>query len=151
MTSKPKPILTIVRGLPGSGKSSYARALAAKTGAMLIEPDALIVRGGVYCYDPRFFLTACDFSLDILRKIAETGADAIYADVLATKEYVNDVIYAYRDGNLSSFVYGVGDFTFIIHDMPLLTVEESMARNRHAVRREDIERMAREWEPWEGK
>ena len=48
MTSKPKPILTIVRGLPGSGKSTYARKLADETGAMLIEPDALLMRGGVY-------------------------------------------------------------------------------------------------------
>lgn len=144
-----KPILTIVRGLPGSGKSSYARRLSAETGAMLIEPDALIVRGGVYCYDHRFFLTACDFSLDILRKIAETGADAIYADVLATKAYVDDVINAYWDGNLGAFIYGVSGFSVVVHDMPLLTVEESMARNRHAVRREDIERMAATWEPWE--
>ena len=32
-----------------------------------------------------------------------------------------------------------------------LTVDESMARNRHAVLRKDIERMAKEWEPWEEK
>jgi hypothetical protein len=34
--------------------------------------------------------------------------------------------------------------------MPLLTVKESMARNKHNVRREDVERMARDWEPWKG-
>ena len=34
---------------------------------------------------------------------------------------------------------------------PLLTVEQSLARNRHNVRREDIERMAAQWEPWERK
>ena len=42
-----KPILTIVRGLPGSGKSTYARKLAAETGCTLIEPDALLVKDGV--------------------------------------------------------------------------------------------------------
>ena len=149
MTSKPKPILTIVRGLPGSGKSSYARKLSAETGAILIEPDSLLVHAGIYCYDQKFFATACDFSLDILRKIGETGADAIYADVLATKEYVNDVINAYWDGNLGAFIYGVSGFSVVVHDMPLLTVDESMARNRHDVRRDDIERMAATWEPWE--
>lgn len=144
-------ILTIVRGLPGSGKSSYARALAAKTGAILIEPDSLIVRGGLYGYDQKLFDVACDFSLDIMRKIGEIGADVIYADVLATKAYVDDVINAYWDGNLGAFIYGVSGFSVVVHDMPLLTVEESMARNRHAVRREDIERMAATWEPWEEK
>jgi len=33
-----RPILTVVRGLPGSGKSTYARNLAAKTGAIRATP-----------------------------------------------------------------------------------------------------------------
>lgn len=142
-------ILTIVRGLPGSGKSSYARALAAKTGAILIEPDSLIVRGGLYGYDQKLFDVACDFSLELLQKIGEAGADAIYADVLARRAYVRDVIHAYRNGNRRSFHHSETGFSIAVIDMPLLTVDESMARNRHAVRREDIERMAATWEPWE--
>ena len=147
MTSKLKPILTIVRGLPGSGKSSYVRKLAANTGAMLIEPDALLVTGGEYCYTQRLFNVACVFSLELLQKIGEAGADVIYADVLAARAYVRDVIHAYRNGNRRSFSHSETGFSIVVIDMPLLTVDESMARNRHQVRREDIERMSTEWEP----
>jgi predicted ABC-type ATPase len=149
MTSKPKPILTIVRGLPGSGKSTYARNLADETGAMILEPDALLVVGGEYCYNQRLFNVACDFSLELLQKIGEAGADAIYADVLARRAYVRDVIHAYRNGNRRSFHHSETGFSIAVIDMPLLTVDESMARNRHHVRREDIEHMAATWEPWE--
>ena len=138
-----KPILTIVRGLPGSGKSAYARKLAAETGAMLIEPDALLVRGGVYWYTPGRYAEAKKWSFEpVVDATSCGGADVVYADVLPKKEDVQVIISQYK--------YGSSNVQVTVIDMPLLTVDESMARNRHNVRREDIERMAREWEPWEG-
>ena len=137
-----KPILTIVRGLPGSGKSAYARKLAAETGAMLIEPDALLVRGGDYWYTLGRRKKARVRCLQMLMGAATMGADVIYADVLSKVGTVKDLSQLYA-------IDARGAKLRVI-DMPLLTVDESMARNKHRVRREDIERMAREWEPWEG-
>lgn len=37
--NNPTPTLTLIRGLPGSGKSHVAHLLAASTGALLLEPD----------------------------------------------------------------------------------------------------------------
>lgn len=41
-------ILTLVRGLPGSGKSTVAAALAAATGAMHVEADMYFMEDGEY-------------------------------------------------------------------------------------------------------
>ena len=134
-----KPILTIVRDLPGSGKSIYARKLAAATGCTLIEPDALLVRGGLYEYTPEAYNDAVSFAIRMMMSASRCGADVVFADVLPTRE------------NLAVWVSSVRIYclyTIRVIDMPLLTVDESIARNKHAVRREDIERMAREWEPW---
>jgi len=136
-----KPILTIVRGLPGSGKSIYARKLAAATGCTLIEPDALLVRGGLYEYTQEAYKDAESLAILMMMCAGRCGADVVFADVLPLRKDLVIWISSVRICCL---------YTVRVIDMPLLTVDESMARNRHAVRREDIERMAREWEPWEG-
>ena len=46
------PTITIIRGLPGSGKTQLGRRLAKKTGSLLIEPDMFLIRAGAYNYDP---------------------------------------------------------------------------------------------------
>ena len=47
-------ILTIMRGVSGSGKSTVAKALAVATGATIFSTDALFVGAdGVYRFDPK--------------------------------------------------------------------------------------------------
>ena len=76
----------------------------------------------------------------MLSVAAGIGCDIIYTDVLEQLDKVKLLIEVPTDHK----------YTLRVIDMPLLTVEELMARNRHQVRRKDIERMAAKWEPWEG-
>lgn len=142
-----KPKLTIVRGLPGSGKSKYARDLSAETGAILIEPDALLVTGGEYQYRAFRYDSAFRNARRFVEMVSQIGCDAIFADVLPTLEDVDFIRRAFVHGTLDH----ENAFDFVVIDMPLLTVAQSIARNRHTVRVVDIEKMAAAWEPWEGR
>ena len=136
------PTITIIRGLPGSGKSYYGRHLAAERGCLFIEPDMLLMRAGKYVYTKDRHENAVESCRVMINDIGCCMADVIYADVLPTIQEVQDIAMFYDTllGNSMEVI-----------DMPLLTVEQSIERNKHNVRREDIERMAAQWEPWEKK
>jgi hypothetical protein len=136
------PTLTIIRGLPGSGKSYYGRHLAAERGCLFIEPDMLLTIGGKYHYTEMRYDDAVEICGKMLSYAGICEADVIYADVLPA---LYDIWHA-----VMSYGTGIGERVEVI-DMPLLTVEQSIERNKHNVRREDIERMAAQWEPWERK
>lgn len=135
-----RPYLTIIRGLPGSGKSTRARAYAADSGALLIEPDMFITRHGEYCYTAGDFQTAVNLARETVILAAQVSADVIYADVLPTKQDVNDIIICYQCFCVWPPIVNVIDMSCDVLD--------SMKRNRHGVKREDIEAMAAAWEPW---
>ena len=65
-------IITVIRGLPGSGKSSYAHQLAEKTGAIVIEPDAFVTVDGMYHYDTARWGKARYLARQIMKVIATT-------------------------------------------------------------------------------
>lgn len=138
------PRLVIVRGLPGSGKTTFAQQLSGETGAILVEPDCLVVRGGKYEYTPDNFWCARVTALRILAAVASMGADCIYADVLPRQADVATIIQTYKRALPDQFV---GACCVDIAESRI-TPEESMERNRHGVRSEDILRMAAEWEEW---
>ena len=136
-------IITFVRGLPGSGKSTFARSIMEKTGAILIEPDMFLINNYEYRYTPERWEQAKILAQRIVEGIAQRQhADIIYADVLPR---VNDVDSIVRDLQW----YGV-TARYFVWEMPRITREESIARNRHNVRPEDIDQMIRDWEPYPG-
>lgn len=132
-------MLTIIRGLPGSGKSTLGRRLAAEQNALFIEPDMLMYQNGEYKYNQDEYSVAVGSMYLVLREFfAYTPqAHAIFADVLPRKIDVQHLI---------QYLHNQRDVKVI--DMPLLSVEEALRRNIHNVKREDIERMVTNWEPW---
>lgn len=136
-------IITVIRGLPGSGKSSYAHELAKQTGAIIIEPDAFVMVDGEYLYDTARWGKARYLARQIMRLIATTQeSDIIYADVLPTRQEVADMLK-----DIGQYVQGL---RYRVIDMMEIDLEWSMRLNRHNVRKADIERMIELWEPWAG-
>ena len=135
-------ILTIIRGLPGSGKSRFAHMLSEKSGAILIEPDMFLTQNTFYNYSTSRYLRAQVIARKIMAGIvAASASDIIYTDVLQNPEDVRKLIAYVAGGERYHIKYSVVD-------MPLITLEESLSRNTHNVRPEDIEWMIAEWRPW---
>ena len=138
------PTLTIFRGLPGSGKSTIAAALAKKTGALVLEPDALLVVDGVYTYTECRWHEAVSACLRVLASVGldGMGSDVIYADVLFKRAQVDSVIHQYQKNK---------DYPHTVRIFSLATTaDDALLTNRHHVREEDIRRMERDWEAYPG-
>lgn len=135
------PTITIIRGLPGSGKTELGRRLAKKTGSLLIEPDMFLIRASAYHYDPVQYQFATAAAIRCVQIAAQLRADVIYADVLPRAIEVLAIIELYQTASQANTQYQVIDCIQI-------TPEQSIKKNIHNVRTEDIRRMAAEWEPW---
>ena len=133
--------ITIIRGLPGSGKSTSAMKLQAETGAIVIEPDMFLVEQGRYQYTAERYaaaversyvmlelLTGCEFD----RRDAVLRPDIIYTDVLPM---IGDIAELIRHVNP---YYQIRVVT--MRKMPDLRRADS---NRHGVKAKDLLRMVR--------
>ena len=136
------PLLTIVRGFPGSWKTTYGRKLAAKQNALFVEPDMFLYGwDGKYIYTKEEFTCAIERSIMTLNDYFTNGGKwAVYADVLPKRVNVIRFAAVIRD-------YRSCDFR--VNDMPKITYEESKARNVHNVCEEDLKRMFEQWEDWQ--
>lgn len=132
-----QPTITIIRGLPGSGKSLLARKLASESNTIHIEPDMLCQSGGKYNFDQESYAHYEAISQSLIWDICfHTSADVIYCDVLPTRKDVQQVL-----SNVPDY------YAVKVIDMRI-SPEESLRRNRHNVNKADIARFAESWEDW---
>lgn len=108
-------VLTLIRGLPGSGKSTYGRSL----GTYLFEADMYFMRDGAYQYNPKEIGLAHSYCFSNAKSMLCVGADVAVANTFTTfKEIEPYMQLAYKIDCNVKIVTCVGNFGST-HNVPV--------------------------------
>lgn len=128
----------IIRGLPGSGKSTMAKELAGVDGVIHSTDDYRYVNG-IYVYDRS--------------KNAQNHQKCFEAFCVSLAAQIPVVIH---DGVNSKLIYFTryiqaakrAGYEVTVMQIPHITAAAAAARNIHGLSESNIQRMIDEWEPW---
>jgi predicted kinase len=123
--------LYIIRGLPGAGKSTLAKEIAARTGADHWEADQYFIKNGVYKFDGMSIGEAHD-------QCHSNFSDSILAG--------RDVIVSNTFTRLREFEEYVYDAQSCKYDVIIIECLENYG-SIHNVPDSSMERMRSRWEP----
>lgn len=73
-------ILHIIRGLPGSGKSTYAKSL----NIFHVETDMFCMKDGQYCWTPEGQQQRIELVSEFVERCLQTGSDCAVTGVFST-------------------------------------------------------------------
>jgi len=120
MSTHPK--LLILRGLPGSGKSTFARKLSEQFGVAHFENDAYLMHDGKYIWTPEDAKNAAKRCFSDTIAELRSGRDAIVSNVFVTCKAVNKYVRAAEEAGAKVMVMRMtGDYGNV-HDVPRSTL-----------------------------
>ena len=124
--------LYIIRGLPGSGKTTMADALVALASDKMIrlEADNYFIKNGVYQYDAAFITKAHEHCKQCFLRAMSKGLDIIISNTsVKTWEWSEYKTLAEKEGYMVHIVVKENHHDgMTIHDVPMATVMR-MKRN----------------------
>jgi predicted ABC-type ATPase len=137
-------MLVIVRGLPGSGKTSLAKSMLTEftDGGFLFEADQWFEKDGAYNYQQDKIQEAHDWCLaaTIAHLVDNNTKPVFVANTFVLREHVKPYLQAARD--FKHTVYVLEPLTSWVFN------PEACSRfNQHGVPITTIQRMFQQWEP----
>lgn len=127
--------MVIMRGLPGSGKSTRAREIAAQICATICSTDDFFVVDGKYVFDPSKLGINHALNLKFAQMVISSGRNVIIDNTNVLRSHMQPYIdAAQRSGYEVEIVEVTCD------------INTCIARNIHGVPEVAIRRMAAQWE-----
>lgn len=115
--------LIIVRGIPGSGKSTFAKRLSKKIGGCHYEADDFFQHGTEYRFDPSLLKEAHNTCLDNVTNALEEGKTCIVANTFVKRWEAKKYIDVAARLNLAVKIFRMtGDYGSV-HSVPSHVVD----------------------------
>lgn len=127
MNEMKKTHFLLIRGLPGSSKSTVASKLAAKYGVEHFENDAYMMRGDKYEWTPEAAKDAAKRCFEDAMKALRTGKDVVVSNVFVTKKAVDRYVRAAKQLGCEVQVWRMTNDFGNVHDVPEKTLASMKA------------------------
>lgn len=120
--------LTLVRGLPGSGKTTFAAQLAKQNNLNHFEADMFFYQNGKYQFDGTKIKDAHRWCLLSTINSLQLGCSCVVANTFTTQKEMQPYIDLARVFNITlTVIETAGDYKSV-HDVPQATIEKMKAR-----------------------
>lgn len=116
--------LYIVRGLPGSGKSTYAKSL----GIAHYEADMYFMRDGEYKFNPSSLKRAHAWCFNQVEDCMEEGKDVVVSNTFTTVNEIVDYVVLAGEHGYHVEVVEVKTSYGSVHNVPEATLAKMKAR-----------------------
>lgn len=128
----------VLRGLPGSGKSTFTRQLGEE--AIVCSADHYFERSGTYEFDPKMLFLAHRICHNKFQAAVDAGAPLVVVDNtnIKYKDWKDYLTYSLERG-----------YYVTVAEAQERDIDILVARGKHGVPRPTYERMLREWKDFE--
>ena len=117
-------ILTIVRGLPGSGKSTFAKTL----NGILLEADMFCYQNDKYVYSRLGHTENHALCLKMAKQVLKHGSDVIVGNTFTTKDEMKDYLAAAKAAGAKVKVFCMKSQYKSTKDIPNEIIEKMRER-----------------------
>ena len=114
--------MLILRGLPGSGKSSLAKKLVAKYNITWLENDAYLMHGDKYMWTPEAAKDAAKRCFEDVIRALRSGKNVIVSNVFVTRKSIDRYVRAAKQLGCDVQVWRMTNDFGNVHDVPEKTL-----------------------------